>query len=326
MVLVGTGALATAATGAEQALAGLIARVSGSDRPRPTAAPLTPAPRLVSPPDPVARRPSVDVRGHLPPGTQGRPGERVRIYVNRRKAKEQPVGRAPTFVVRDVPLAAGRNEITAAIVGPRGEGRRSAPVILVYDVVPPTVTVTEPVADSLVYAPRATVRGVTEPASNVTVRNETTGTSASAAAAAGRFAIAIALAMGRNVLTISVVDAGRNRAETTLRLVRGEGQLTGELSLSRGLVYRSRLPASVTLKVRVVDADRRPVDRARVTFSISPPGLPTSTFESITADGEASWTVTLPKDGPEPGSGLATALVMLPDGRSIRDTAPFRVR
>ena len=326
LVLAGSGALATAATGARHALGGLIARVGGADRARPTAAPVAPAPRLVKPPDPVAARPAFDVRGHLPSGRHGRPGERVRVYVNGKKAKEQPVGQATTFLVRGVPLRAGRNEVTAAIAGPRGEGERSPAITLVYDVVPPTITITEPVDGSLVNASGVTLRGITEPESKVTVRNGTTGASAGAAAPSGRFALSVTLAKGRNVLTITAVDAGRNRTETMLRLVRGEGQLTAALSLSRTLIYRSRLPAAVTLKVRVVDADGRPVDGARVTFSISPPGVPTSTFESVTAAGEASWTVTMPRDGPERGSGLATALVVLPDGRSISDTAPFRVR
>ncbi|MDQ3870834.1 MAG: hypothetical protein M3301_04365 [Chloroflexota bacterium] len=270
--------------------------------------------------------PTFDVRGNVASGTRPGPGERVRIYVNGKKAKEQPLGRASSFLVRGVPLGTGRNEITAAIVGPRGDSQRSAAITLIYDIVPPAVTVTEPVEGSLVSAPRVTVRGVTEPGSKVAVGNGTTGDGATTMAPDGRFAVPIALAKGRNTLTISVVDPGRNRTQKTLRLVRVEGQLTAELSLSRTLVYRSRLPGPVTVRVRVIDADGRPIDGARVTFSISPPGVPTSTFESVTVNGDASWTLTIPRDGPERGNGFATALVELPDGRTVRDTAPFKVR
>jgi hypothetical protein len=180
-----------------------------------------------------------------------------------------------------------------------------------------------------VNASAVTVRGSTEPSSSVTITNRSTGKAVTARSAAegsatpGRFGVRVAIAGGANSLTIVVVDVAGNRSERELRVVKGDGTLDVRFGLSRTLIYRSRLPGTLGVSVKLVDRDGRPIDGAHVTFSVSPPGLPTSTFEATTTDGTASWSVSLPKEGAIAGRGFATAMIVLPDGRTIRRTQPF---
>jgi glucodextranase-like protein len=260
----------------------------------------------------------------LPAGVAGSRGVRIRIYVNERKAKEQAVGKQTAFTVRSVPLANGNNEIRASLVGPGGESSLSNVVELLFDIVPPAVTISDPPDGTVVNATSVTVRGTTEPGSTITIRNVTNDKSATGAVSEGRFAIAVPLAEGQNALTIAVVDRGGNRVERQLSVMKGDGVLKVSLSLSRSLIYRTRLPGPLTASVSVLDPDARPIDGAKVTFSMSPPGLPTSTFEATTIDGTASWTITVPREGAMAGKGFATVLVILPDGRVVRDSQQFK--
>ena len=83
---------------------------------------------------------------------------------------------------------------------------------------------------------------------------------------------------------------------------------------------------AVNLEVTVLDEDRRPIPGARVTFTLSPPGLPTSTYHAETdAFGVARWSqIGLPREGAIAGKGFATVFANLP-GRpeKLQDTAPF---
>jgi len=321
-VLSGTSVLAVtfgAAGNAFDTLAGrVVERVpAGSPQPAPP-----PPPRLRHP-EPTTRKAAIAVRGILPAPVIGARGARIRVYVNDRRAKEQPVGATATFMVRGVPLANGDNKIRASIVGRGGESERSNVVNVLYDVHPPPVTINNPPDATVVNAPTVIVRGTTEPGSAVTVRNLTTRRIATGSVTAGRFAIPIWLANGGNALQVLVVDRGGNRVERALSVVRGNGVVKVTLSLTSSLVYRTRLPGTLGATVTVLDPDGRPIDGASVTFSISPPGLPTSTYETTTSDGTASWTMALPRDGAMAGRGFATVLVVLADGRTFRDTKRF---
>jgi glucodextranase-like protein len=327
LVLSGTSVLAVTFAAAGDALDSLAGGVVSRATPAPGAATTKaappPAPRLQAPDRALSRTATIAVRGTVPKAVLGQRGVRIRIYVNDRRAKDQPVGPKTAFRVRAVPLAHGENEIRASLVSPNGESGRSNIIDVLYDVVPPPVTINDPADAAVVNAPTATVRGTTEPGSTVTIRNVTTGRIATGPLTGGRFAITIWLASGNNALRVVAVDRGGNRVERPLTLVRGNGIVKVSLSLSRTLIYRARLPGSLSAAVTVLDPDARPIEGAAVTFSISPPGLPTSTYETTTKDGSASWTMTVPRDGAMPGRGFATVQVVLADGRVFRDTMPF---
>ena len=80
------------------------------------------------------------------------------------------------------------------------------------------------------------------------------------------------------------------------------------------------------MSVRVTDRAGRPVRGAAVTFSLSPPGLPTSTFETATANGYAQWPgVTIPREGALTGRGLVTVRVVLPDGQTVQQVGHLTI-
>jgi hypothetical protein len=79
--------------------------------------------------------------------------------------------------------------------------------------------------------------------------------------------------------------------------------------------------------VLVVDAEGVTVDDAEVVFSLSPPGLPTTTYRTVTVRGEASWLdVSIPRDGAVAGEGFATARVTLADGSLVDVVTTFAFR
>ena len=76
----------------------------------------------------------------------------------------------------------------------------------------------------------------------------------------------------------------------------------------------------------VIDANGLAVDGAPVTFSLSPPGQPTSTYAATTEAGRASWIGVTLSEGLQAGNGFVTARVTLADGSTIQKTAPFAVK
>jgi hypothetical protein len=289
-------------------------------RPTRPAAPLLPGPtqRVVG-----ERVFDLDVR--LPAAIAGI-GYTVRTFVNGKRAQEQPLASGSVeFEVPDLKLRRGWNELAASIAGPTGEGPRSATIRVLVDEKPPLLEIDEPADLDTINAARATVRGRTQPGSTVEIRNTKTKKTVTGTATGGHFVISVGLGTRVNRLVITSVDPGGNRTVMPLRIRRGEGKLTASLSISAALVPVSTLPRMISLHVDVRDPDGEPIDGARVTFSLSPPGLPTSTYEAVTKRGVANWaSVTIPRDGAVAGAGFATVLVVLRSGRTLRDIVHFR--
>jgi hypothetical protein len=143
----------------------------------------------------------------------------------------------------------------------------------------------------------------------------------------GSFRGEIGLGPGTNELTLRATDAAGNEDTAQLTVTRGEGVAEARLTLSQTDFAVRRLPGSISLRVLVMDAEGATVDGAEVVFSLSPPGLPTSTYRTVTTRGEASWLdVSMPRDGATPGDGFATARVTLADGSLVDVVAPFTFR
>lgn len=286
------------------------------------------APLLDAPPNLLTRTAAVDISGTLPKGVAGKRGMSIRVYVNGKLAKQLPVPRSVRFTVTGVPLLRGSNEIRATVKGAR-ESPRSAPVTITRDDVPPMVTVSEPATGRAVNAEVAHVAGATEPGTSVSLTDQggrRLGTTV--AGPDGRFALDVPLAVvGDNLINVSATDPAGNSAAAPLTIVRGEGKPTARLGLSAGRIRLASLPQRLGLSARVLDAEGNPVGGAAVTFSVSPPGLPTATFSTRTdASGNASWSgVTLTREGATTGKGFATILVSMPDGGTLRDTADFSI-
>lgn len=298
--------------------------------PSPVPAATTPGPpgppRLITPAVAATGEPRWDLTVTLPPEIVGRKGYRIRVYVDGERARQARVPRASgTFVVTDVPLDRGWNMLTASLLGPLGEGPRSSAARILYDAEPAPLTIDAPRDRQVINAEEVVVRGSTQADSTITVRNERTGKVARGTAEEdGRFEVEVEMGPRVNWLDVEVIDPGGHRTTERLRVRKGDGKLSARLTISAALISADALPRSVTLRVAVRDPDGRPVNDARVVFSISPPGLPTSTYEAVTSKGDAVWPVVI-TDQATAGDGLATVLVELVSGETLRDTVRFRL-
>ena len=339
-VLAGTGHLGRGAVGLGDLVTG---RSSSSPRAsrhatrtaRPTPARtaemepiVTLVPRLTEPEAGLVRTPRVTVAGTLPDSVVGRRRFRIRIYVNGELVGTRKVPDSATFRVLAVPLSQGENRITVALKGPRGESPSSSPVVVTLDDVAPVVELDSPRDGAVVNAERVEIQGTTEPGSRLRIRNASRGGSVAAEAdSSGAFRARLSLGPGTNTLVISAVDAAGNRSSSEVTVVKGEGEFRAEIRLSRTSVALDDLPVTLDIHVTVLDPDSRPVEGAEVVFSLSVPGIATSTYPATTGvGGVASWEDrVIPETGAIPADGLVTALVTLPGGKTVRATASFTI-
>lgn len=253
---------------------------------------------------------------------------RLLLYRGDELITDAPVRRAEEQTLEGIPLRRGENLLSAAFRGPSGEGPRSPALVVIRDDVAPEVTVNDPLPGEEVFAEQVTISGDTEPGAQLTVANAATERSSPAEISAdGSFRAEIALAPGSNELSLQATDAAGNISAARLTLIRGEVTTPARLTLSQTAFLITRLPGSISLRVVVVDAAGETVDGAGVVFSLSPPGLPTTTYSTATVRGEASWLdVTMSRDGATAGEGFATARVTLPDGSVVNVVRPFTFR
>jgi hypothetical protein len=316
-------ALFTASGGLGRALATIGNSLSGvlddlSATPSPTASPplLIGAPLLTAPEEPYTNEPTVDLVITVPSEAMGQPNTTVRIYLA--LGNQAPVAvdevAVPTLrpqLVVPVELTKGSNTFTVAIVGPGGdESDPSASVRYILDQEKPKVTLASPRDGATVNGRAVTLVGKTQPRSELVAHNEANNRSVPGTAAAdGTFTLALPIAGGVNGITITATDPAGNVGKLVLAVRRGSGRLTAVLGSSVYRISRDRLPEPVELAVVVNDPDGTPLEGARVTFTLSIPGIQTITAEAVTAgDGRATFQTTIPK-GAMIGQGIATVLV-----------------
>lgn len=287
-----------------------------------------PAPSLEGAATAVTREREWQVTVSIPDGIPDRRRSVVLVFRNEEVVAEAPLAREKEQVIGDIPLRRGANRLSVAIRGPSGEGPRSADLVVTRDDIAPAISVLSPASGAEVNAERVTVSGETEAGAQLTLSNATTQRTTSAAVAAdGSFMSEIGLAPGTNELGLRATDAAGNVATTQLTVIRGEGVAEARLTLSETDFAVRRLPGAISLRVLVVDAQGATVDGAEVVFSLSPPGLPTTTYSTVTTRGEASWLdVLMPRDGATAGEGFATARVTLADGSLVDVLTPFTFR
>ena len=272
------------------------------------------SPIIVPPSEPYTNKGNLDLELVLPEDVSGDTEATVRIYVAFEGGApaaiaEVPVGSTTRLIV-PVALTPGRNDFTATVVRPGSESDPSPLVTFILDQEPPPIKVDSPTEGQTVNGESATISGVTQGRSTLIARNDTNGASTSGVAESdGGFSIALPLATGSNALTLAVTDPAGNVGQVTINVVRGSGALTASLSASAYRISTARLPATIQLAVIVTDPDGAPLAGAAVTFSLTVPGIPPLTFDTVTgADGRAVFSTTLPRDV-IPGAGNATVFV-----------------
>jgi hypothetical protein len=239
----------------------------------------------------------------------------IRVYVALPEqeavpVRDVPVSSTPSFLVSDLPLEKGRNDISATLVGPGGESEPSAVVTYILDTAKPKITITSPKDGARVSGSTLTLKGKTQARSVVVARNEANGNSASTNAKAdGTFSMKVPLSAGTNGIAITATDPAGNKGSVVIAVRRGAGKLTATLTASVYRVKQSSLPRTIELRAQVTDPDGAPLRGERVSFTLTLPGVPAITGEGVTASGgTATFRTTIPA-GASRGSGLATAFL-----------------
>ena len=326
-----SGGLGKVATAFASTVGGFVGSLTATPSPSPTPLVIGASPTIESPQEPYTNLATVDVVVVVPADAVGRSPTKVRLYVTLpgkapKRMAEASVGAIPRIVIPSVKLAAGQNDFTATDVGPAGETPPSAVVTYVFDQAAPKVTLTSPKDGATVNKATVTITGKTQGRSVVFAHNGSNSASATVAASAdGAFSVVLALDPGTNAITIQATDPAGNIAAVPLTIRRGTGKLSANLGVSTYRFSRASLPSPLTLSVLVTDPDGTPLPGARVTFSVTIPGVPPITADRTTGpDGRAEFRTTIPK-GAMVGSGPASVLVTTTDFGSTSDRTVLTV-
>jgi hypothetical protein len=302
--------------------------------PAPTEAPpVADAPSIEEPEEPYTNDEQIDVTVNVPLDVVGLEDHLVRLWVTVGDAQptvvaEVPVGPTAVLLVPDVRLEDGRNDFQASIVGPGGESELSAIASWILDTSKPKLTIIEPKNNLATTRDAITIKGKTQAASSVRVRNEANDAIATVDADSdGLFKARIALAAGINAIQITTTDPAGNTNEASLRVRKGSGELVIVLTGSAYRFNAAKLPKSASFTVTVTGPDGRRVADATALFTVSVPGLEAIVSSEIATgrDGRATFTTNIPK-GALPGSGLATVLVSTPKSGQGTDRQVLTVR
>ena len=302
-------------------MVGSMIHITGS--PSPGASGVASDAPVIDPPDqPTTNVASADLTVRLPTAIVGLSGYSCRLYVTLPNAQPALVAEAPvkgtsTLVFPSLTLAKGLNTFTATISAPGGiESAASQPVTITLDVTRPKITITSPKDGASVAGTSVTVKGKTQPASEVQIKDDANNATATATADdTGLFSIPITIASGPNGLTVTVTDPAGNGNTAQITVTRGSGKLGVRLSSTVYTFDRKRLPTSVTFTAVVIGADGRPVSGATALFTVTVPQVQpfVSALIPTNASGRATYTVAIPK-GTMTVLGVADVLITMPNG------------
>jgi hypothetical protein len=249
----------------------------------------------------------------------------VRVFRNNREVMEPVPVRGQRTPVRRIPLRSGTNRITVSLTNGSTDGPRSRPVAIVVDDTAPALELAQPADGDTIDSAILMVSGTTDPGQLVRIRNQTVDAASDVTADDdGAFTGEVRIGPEANRIAVTAQDEAGNAATRTFTVRRGEVKPALILTLKPASVRLRDLPASIDVRAEVRDGNDRPLDDVAVTFSISPSGLRTDTFQTRTVDGIATWDdVVLPREGASAGSGLVTARAVLPGGIIASATKPF---
>jgi hypothetical protein len=311
-----TGGLSRAVATLGSSLGGMLDRLTVTTTPAPSGSIFAESPIIEPPAEPYINQDSIDLVLTVPSEVVGK-NTRVRLYVAlANKAPSQthedvPVGSTARVVIPGVELTKGINDFTATLLGPDDVESEQSPVVrYVYDSAKPKVVLTSPRDGATINRDTVRITGKTQGRSSLVARNSANATTISGTAAAnGTFTLNLPLDIGSNAITITATDPAGNVGQLVLSVQRGSGELTAVLTSSIYRIRIDRLPEPIELEVLVTDPDGKPLEGARVTFSLTIPGIAPLTFEAETGgDGRATFRTVVPK-GAAAGTGPASVLV-----------------
>lgn len=331
VLYLGAGGLTTVAGMVGSTLTGFVQDVTATPTPTPTKVAAATTPTIAAPSEPYTNQESVDLVVTVPKTLAGKPDYRILVYLALEGQQAVPIQDAPLAqgprTIIPVKLTPGINDFTVTLTGPGGESAESAVVRYVLDTKKPAIKVSSPRDGATVNRAAVPIEGRSQGRSTLIARNQTTGDSIVVTADPdGRFKLSLPIALGSNHIVISATDPAGNVNETAFDVTRGSGKLRASLSASPFSVKRADLPEPVRLTVTVDDPDGRPLAGAKVTFTLSLPGLSAVTGDSITdANGRAVFQTTIPK-GADRGGGTAGVFVRTSEFGTTTDETVITIR
>ena len=331
VLYLGAGGLTTVAGMVGSTLTGFVEDVTSTPTPTPTKVPAATTPSIAGPSEPYTNQASVDLVVTVPKALAGKPDYRILVYLALEGQQAVPIQEAPLAqgprTIIPVTLTPGINDFMVTLTGPGGESPESAVVRYVLDTKEPAIKVSTPRDGATVNRAAVPIEGRSQGRSTLMARNQTTGDSIVVTADPdGRFKLALPLALGGNHIVISATDPAGNVNEIALDIARGSGKLRASLSASPYSIKRAELPEEVRLTVTVDDPDGRPLAGAKVTFTLSLPGLSAVTGDAITdANGRAVFQTTIPK-GADRGGGTAGVFVRTSEFGTTTDETVVTIR
>jgi len=330
VLYIGAGGLSRVAGAVSTSFSGFVDELIATPEPSATGIPISDAPILEPPGEPYTAEADVDLLVTVPAALVGDRTHRIRIYQQLKDQDPTPIGEwsigSTQRLVVPVVLEKGINDFSASIVGPGGNSEASPSVRFVLDTSKPKVKISSPKDNAKVNRKAVEISGTTQARSTLIARNETNETSVSGVANAdGTFTLSLPLRAGTNHITVSATDPAGNVGESEFRVRRGSGKLVVALGANAYQFRRSRLPDPIRLTATVTDPDGNRLEGAKVTFTLSLPGIATITRE-VTSDrnGRASFETTIPKRV-EVGQGLAAVLASSREFGSVDDRAAISI-
>jgi hypothetical protein len=330
VVYLGAGGLGSVAGAVGSTFSDFISGVTATPAPTPTPFVESAAPTIESPTEPYTNQESVDLVVTVPSDIAGDSAYRIRVYLALQDQAPAPIQDAPlaatTRTIVPVTLTKGVNDFSVTLVGPSGESEWSPVVRWILDVTKPSIRLSAPKDGAVINRKAVTLEGRTQGRSTLIIRNQATGDSVSGTAANdGTFALSLPITKGSNELRITATDPAGNVSQLGLVVTRGSGHLLAALSASDYSIARKDLPEAIQLTVLVDDPDGKPLAAARVTFTLTVPGIRPITADGITdANGRAVFKTTVPA-GADRGPGSAAVLVDTDDFGRTTDETPIVV-
>ena len=326
VLYVGAGGVSIVANALGSTISSFVQGVTATPVPSTTPVTVADAPTIESPAEPYTNQNQADLAVTVPSRLAGDPAYVVRVYLALKDQSptpidERPLAATPRMVI-PVTLTKGINDFSVTLVGPGGESEKSPLVRWVLDVDPPVIKLSSPKDGAMINRKAVVLEGRTQGRSTLSARNLKTDESIGGTAAPdGTFALSLPIASGSNVIRFTATDPAGNTRTQELTVRRGSGELRASLSMSLYSISQKKLPAEIRLFALVDDPDGRPLEGARVTFTLSVPGIKTVTGDAVTdANGQASFATRIPK-GADRGGGTAGVLVRTADfGRTTDET------
>lgn len=331
VLYLGAGGLTTVAGMVGSTLTGFVEDVTATPTPAPTVLAVSEAPTIASPEEPYTNQESVDLIVTVPKDTAGDPDTRLRIYLALEDQEPAAIQESPLASGRQtivpVLLTAGINDFMVTLIGPAGESDPSPVIRYVLDTKKPSIKLSSPRDGATINRKAVEIEGRSQGRSTLIARNQSTGDSiAGTADGDGLFTLRLPIAMGSNQIILSATDPAGNTNEAEFSVTRGSGKLRASLSASLYSVKVGALPEPITLIVSVDDPDGKPLEGAKVTFTLSIPGVKTVTGDARTdANGRAVFETTIP-EGADRGGGSAGAFVRTDEFGSTTDETVITIK